>query len=43
MPKIDRDEHDILVAYEAGQLKSVASKSELDDIRAAARATAIKR
>lgn len=42
MPRTDRYEHDILAAYEAGQLKSVASKSELDRIRAAARATAIK-
>jgi len=42
MPKTDRYEHDILAAYEAGQFKSVASKSELDRIRAAARATAIK-
>ena len=42
MPKTDRYEHDILAAYEAGQLKSVANKSELDRIRAAARSTAIK-
>lgn len=42
MPKTDRYEHDILAAYAAGQLQSVASKSELDRIRAAARATAIK-
>jgi predicted DNA binding CopG/RHH family protein len=42
MPKTDRYENDILAAYEAGQLKSVASKSELARIRSAARATAIK-
>jgi len=42
MPKIDSYEHDILAAYDAGQLKSVASKSELARIRSAARATAIK-
>lgn len=42
MPKTDRYEHDILVAYDEGQLKSVASKSELARIRSAARATAIK-
>lgn len=42
MPKIDSYERDILAAYEAHQLKSVASKSELDRIRAAARATAVK-
>ena len=33
---------DILAAYDAGQLKSVASKSEPARIRSAARATAIK-
>jgi predicted DNA binding CopG/RHH family protein len=42
MSKIDRYEHDILAAYDAGRLKSVASKSELARIRSAARATAIK-
>lgn len=42
MPKTEHYEHDILAAYEAGQFKSVASKNELDRIRAAARATAIK-
>jgi predicted DNA binding CopG/RHH family protein len=42
MPKIDNYERDILAAYDAGHLKSVASKSELARIRAAARATAIK-
>lgn len=42
MPKTDRFESDILNAYDAGQLKSVATKSELARIRSAARATAIK-
>ncbi len=42
MPKTDRYEHDILTAYDTGQLKSVATKSELARIRAAARATATK-
>ncbi len=42
MPKTDRFEIDLLDAYESGQLKSVASKSELARIRAAARATALK-
>ncbi|HEY4066227.1 MAG TPA: hypothetical protein VGM74_04965 [Burkholderiaceae bacterium] len=42
MPKIDDDEADILSAYEAGQLKSVATKTELAKFKAAARATAIK-
>lgn len=42
MPKTDHYEHDILTAYDTGQLKSVASTSELARIRSAARATAIK-
>lgn len=42
MSKTDRYEHDILAAYDAGQLKSVATKSELTRIRLAARATGIK-
>lgn len=42
MPKTDRFETDLLNAYESGQLRSVASKSELARIRAAARATSIK-
>lgn len=42
MPKTDRFESDLLDAYESGQFKSVASKSELARIRAAARATALK-
>jgi predicted DNA binding CopG/RHH family protein len=35
-------EEDLLSAYEAGKLKSVATRSELSKLRAAARATAIK-
>lgn len=42
MPKIDDDEAQILSAYEAGKLKSVATKTELAKFKAAARATAIK-
>ncbi|HWK61537.1 MAG TPA: hypothetical protein VNT00_08960 [Eoetvoesiella sp.] len=42
MPKTDRYEDDILAAYDAGELTSIATKSELARIRAAARATATK-
>ena len=42
MPTIDINEEEILTAYDKGQLKSVASKSELAKFKAAARATAIK-
>jgi len=42
MTTIDRSEEEILTAFEKGQLKSVASKSELAKFKAAARATAIK-
>jgi len=42
MPKIDPYEHEILTAFEKGQLKSVATKAELAKFKAAARATAIK-
>ena len=42
MPKINEYEHEILSAYEKGQLKSVATKAELAKFKAAARATAIK-
>jgi predicted DNA binding CopG/RHH family protein len=42
MPKIDRAESEIVAAYEKGELRSVATKSELDKLRAAARATALK-
>lgn len=39
---IDNDESDLLQAFEQGQLKSIATKSELARFKAAARATAIK-
>ena len=42
MPKIDDYELEVLTAFEKGQLKSVATKSELAKFKAAARATAIK-
>ncbi|MDI6748802.1 MAG: hypothetical protein QMD73_01320 [Rhodocyclaceae bacterium] len=42
MPKIDAYEQEILTAYEAGRLRSVATKAELAKFKAAARATAIK-
>ena len=42
MPKIDAYEHEVLTAFEKGQLKSVVTKAELAKFRAAARATAIK-
>lgn len=40
--KIDHDESELLEALEQGQLKSVATKSELAKFKAAARATALK-
>ena len=42
MGKIDKDELDLLAAFEKGKLNSVATKSELAKLKAAARATAIK-
>ena len=42
MPKIDNEELEILDAYDRGKLKSVATRSELDKLRDAARATATK-
>ena len=42
MPTIDTKEEEILTAFEKGQLKSVATKTELAKFKAAARATAIK-
>lgn len=41
-PKPDTFDDDILAAYDSGQLRSVATKSELAKFKAAARATAIK-
>lgn len=40
--KTDTYEREILHAFERGRLRSVATKSELERIKAAARATAIK-
>jgi hypothetical protein len=42
MSKIDDYELEVLDAYEKVQLKSVATRSELAKLRAAARATAIQ-
>ena len=42
MPKIDSYELEVLGAFEKGALKSVATKSELAKLKAAARATAVK-
>jgi len=42
MKRPDPLETEILDAYESGKLKSVATRAELDRLRAAARATAIK-
>lgn len=42
MPKSEYDESEVIEAYEAGRLKSVATKAELARLRAAARATALK-
>lgn len=42
MPTIDINEEKILTAFGRGQLKSVATKSELAKFKAAARTTAIK-
>ena len=42
MPKIDAYEEEVLVAFEEGKLKSIATKEELAKFKAAARATAIK-
>ncbi|HLA33662.1 MAG TPA: hypothetical protein VJ001_02215 [Rhodocyclaceae bacterium] len=37
MPKIDAYEHEVLTAFEEGQLESVATKAELAKFKAAAR------
>jgi len=42
MSKLDPYELEVLEAYEAGRLKPIASKAELQRMRAAARATSIK-
>ena len=41
-PKLDAYEGEVLTAYEAGELASVASKEELEKLRAAARVTGTK-
>ncbi len=42
MSKLDPYEIEVLEAYESGELKPIAEKAELQHLRAAARATAIK-
>lgn len=42
MSKVDNYEAEILKTLEEGRLKSVATKAELERLKAAARATAIK-
>lgn len=42
MMKLDAYEREVLDAYEKGKLKSIATKAELEKLKAAARATAIK-
>ena len=42
MPKLDPYELEVLEAYESGNLQPIASKAELECLRIAARATAIK-
>ena len=42
MSKVDAYELEILKAFEKGQLKSVATKAEIEKFKAIARATAIK-
>ena len=42
MSKLDAYELEVLKPFENGKLKSVATKSELEKLKAAARATAIK-
>jgi hypothetical protein len=43
MKRTDSFERELVEAYESGKLKSIATRSELDRLRAAARATATKR
>ena len=42
MPRLDPDDLQLLEDYESGQLISVATKAELQRLRDAARATAVK-
>lgn len=43
MKRTDPFELEVVDAYESGKLKSIATRRELDRLRAAARATATKR
>ena len=40
--RLDQDEFEIVTAYDAGELASVASKNEIEKLRAAARVTGAK-
>lgn len=42
MPKLDDYEREMLGAYEAGEVRPIATEAELSRIKAAARATALK-
>ena len=42
MSKIEAYEREILTAFDKGNLKSIATKAELEKFRQAARATAVK-
>ena len=42
MSKLDVHEREVLAAFESGKLKSITTKRELENLKAAARATAIK-
>ena len=42
MSKLDAYEREVLAAYESGKLKSIATKSEREKLKAAARATSIQ-
>lgn len=42
MPKIDAYEQEVSDAFEKGKLKSIATKTELAKLKAAARATGLK-
>jgi predicted DNA binding CopG/RHH family protein len=42
MSKIDAYELEVLESFKKGKLKSIATKGELEKLKAAARATAIK-
>lgn len=42
MPRIEKDERDLIDAYDKGALRSVATRKELQRFREAAHATALK-